>query len=119
MIAGIAVTDAMIYELHVRDMSVDASSGIRQKGKYLGIVDRLKLQKLDENGFDHFHFSDGSHFCHAMGYERFLEELSSKFPDERKGLKEFCDAIRNVGELISPKVLRNGKISDGGMEYIS
>lgn len=92
---------------------------MHQYFKYLGVADRLKLQKLDENGFDHFHFSDGSHFCHAMGYERFLEELSSKFPDERKGLKEFCDAIRNVGELISPQVLRNGKISDGGMEYIS
>ena len=37
--AGIAVTDAVIYELHVRDMSVDESSGIRQKGKYLGIVE--------------------------------------------------------------------------------
>ena len=37
--AGISVTDAVIYELHVRDMSVDASSGIRQKGKYLGIVE--------------------------------------------------------------------------------
>ena len=92
---------------------------MHQYFKYLGVADRLKLQKLDENGFDHFHFSDGSHFCHAMGYERFLEELSSTFPDERKGLKEFCDAIRNVGELISPRVLRNGKISDGGMEYIS
>ena len=37
--AGLSVTDTVIYELHVRDVSVDASSGIRQKGKYLGIIE--------------------------------------------------------------------------------
>lgn len=37
--AGLSVTDTVIYELHVRDVSVDASSGIQQKGKYLGIIE--------------------------------------------------------------------------------
>ena len=37
--ADLAVTDVVIYELHVRDVSVDASSGIGQKGKYLGVVE--------------------------------------------------------------------------------
>ena len=34
------ITDAIIYELHVRDLSVDASSGIKDewKGKYLGLI---------------------------------------------------------------------------------
>ena len=92
---------------------------MHQYFKYLGVVDKLKLQKLDENGFDHFHFSDGSHFCHAMGYDRFLDTLTSAFPNERKGLKEFCDVVQNIGGLISPKILRSGKISDGGIEYLS
>lgn len=92
---------------------------MHQYFKYLGVVDKLKLQKLDENGFDHFHFSDGSHFCHAMGYDRFLDTLTSAFPNERKGLKEFCDVVQNVGGLISPKILRSGKVSDGGIEYLS
>ena len=92
---------------------------MHQYFKYLGVIDKLKLQKLDENGFDHFHFSDGSHFCHAMGYDRFFDTFASAFPDERKGLKEFCNVIQNVGELISPKILRSGKVSNGGMEYLS
>ena len=37
--ADLAVTDVVIYELHVRDVSVDSSSGICQKGKYLGVVE--------------------------------------------------------------------------------
>ena len=62
--AGISVTDAVIYELHVRDISVDASSGIRQKGKYLGVVEPgtktrggipTGLDHMKELGITHLH----------------------------------------------------------------
>lgn len=33
-------TDAVIYELHIRDLSADASSGIRNTGKFLGLTQR-------------------------------------------------------------------------------
>ena len=36
---GNAITDAVIYELHVRDLSVDESSGITNKGKFLGLIE--------------------------------------------------------------------------------
>lgn len=32
-------TDAVIYEIHVRDLSVDETSGITKKGKYLGFTE--------------------------------------------------------------------------------
>ena len=37
---GNSITDAVIYELHVRDLSVDQSSGVKDewKGKYLGLI---------------------------------------------------------------------------------
>jgi len=37
--AECCVTDAVIYELHVRDLSIDKSSGILQKGKFLGLIE--------------------------------------------------------------------------------
>ncbi|MBR2421261.1 MAG: type I pullulanase [Oscillospiraceae bacterium] len=37
--AGKNITDAVIYELHVRDLSVDESSGIQNKGKLLGLIE--------------------------------------------------------------------------------
>jgi len=37
--AGKKITDAVIYELHVRDFSVDESSGINHKGKFLGLIE--------------------------------------------------------------------------------
>ncbi len=32
-------TDAVIYEMHVRDTTIDESSGVESKGKYLGLVE--------------------------------------------------------------------------------
>ena len=37
--AGENYTDAVIYELHVRDLSADKSAGISHVGKYLGLIE--------------------------------------------------------------------------------
>ena len=37
--AGQNMTDAVIYELHVRDLSMNANSGIRNRGKFLGLTE--------------------------------------------------------------------------------
>ena len=47
-------TDAVIYELHIRDLSIDSSSGIRNKGKYLGLVESgTKTKSGIPTGLDH------------------------------------------------------------------
>ncbi len=52
--AGKAITDAVIYELHVRDLSADESSGIVNKGKYLGVVEEgTKTKSGIPTGLDH------------------------------------------------------------------
>ncbi|MBQ8834675.1 MAG: type I pullulanase [Oscillospiraceae bacterium] len=52
--AGKAVTDAVIYELHVRDLSMDRSSGIKNKGKYLGLIETgTKTKSGIPTGLDH------------------------------------------------------------------
>ena len=37
--AGNPITDAVIYELHVRDLSSDESAGIQNVGKFLGLIE--------------------------------------------------------------------------------
>lgn len=99
--------------------SLDNGEIMHQYFKYLGVIDSLKLRKLDENGFDHFHFSDGTTYCHAMGYERFAETLAAHFPEELGNIESLCRTIERVGNLISPAILREGKISNGGAEYMA
>jgi len=58
------ITDAIIYELHVRDLSVAENSGIQNKGKFLGIVEAgtknatghaTGLDYMKELGITHLH----------------------------------------------------------------
>ena len=52
--AGMDFTDAVIYELHVRDLSVDRSSGIQNKGKYLGLIETgTRTRSGIPTGLDH------------------------------------------------------------------
>lgn len=52
-------TDAIIYELHVRDATIAVNSGIRHKGKYLGLAENgTKVTGLDHIrnlGVTHIH----------------------------------------------------------------
>lgn len=57
-------TDAVIYELHVRDASIHASSGIKNKGKFLGLAElgtknsageTTGLSHIKELGVTHIH----------------------------------------------------------------
>ena len=52
--ADLGMTDAVIYELHVRDLSIDESSGIQRKGKYLGLIEEgTKTPSGIPTGLDH------------------------------------------------------------------
>ena len=51
---GLAITDAVIYELHIRDLSSDISSGIENTGKYLGLTETGTTNSDgDSTGLDH------------------------------------------------------------------
>jgi pullulanase len=59
-----APTDAVIYELHVRDATIHASAGARHAGKFLGLTERglrtaggqaVGLDHLRELGITHLH----------------------------------------------------------------
>jgi pullulanase len=61
---GGEATDAIIYELHVRDASIAANSGIKNKGKFLGLTEKgtknadglsTGLDHLKELGITHVH----------------------------------------------------------------
>jgi len=48
------LTDAIIYELHVRDLSIAANSGIKHKGKFLGLAETgTKSPQGEATGLDH------------------------------------------------------------------
>ncbi|MDR3598826.1 type I pullulanase, partial [Clostridium sp.] len=47
-------TDAIIYEVHIRDISMDPNSGIKMKGKFLGLTETgTKSAEGELTGIDH------------------------------------------------------------------
>ena len=52
--AGETINDAIIYELHIRDLSVHGSAGIENVGKYLGLTEHgTKTEGGMATGVDH------------------------------------------------------------------
>lgn len=98
--------------------SLDKGEILRQYFSYFGIMDSLKIERLNENGYDHIHLGE-SHYSLAMGYDNFTESLSSRFPHERDSIKRYCDVIRRVGELSSVEMLKTGIFSGNCMDYFT
>lgn len=77
--------------------------------KYFGLMDRLKLKRMDMDGFDVISFSGHEkEYRHAQGYENFIEVLSKDFPKERKAIVEYCNKIREITQQFPLYNLRVG-----------
>jgi all-trans-retinol 13,14-reductase len=65
--------------------------------KYLGIMDDLKLKKMDEDGFDRISFEDEPlEYPHAQGYQNFVNQLVKFFPEERENIEKYCEEINKT-----------------------
>jgi all-trans-retinol 13,14-reductase len=77
--------------------SFDKGQTLHKIFHYLGIMDRLELTKMEESGYDMILFKDDNNeYPHGMGYEKFIDLLSEKFPAERKAISQYCDEIKKV-----------------------
>lgn len=78
--------------------------------KYFGIMDKLKVEKMDENGFDIVTFDgDKNEYPYAQGYENFIRVLSEKFPEEEENIRRYCDEIKRVCSRFPLYNLQNGE----------
>lgn len=68
---------------------------LHQYFKYAGIIDRLKLERLDLDAFDKIGFQ-GKTYSYAQGYDNFIETLLQDFPNEEKALKNYRDQIKKI-----------------------
>ncbi|AMO20989.1 phytoene desaturase family protein [Flavobacterium columnare] len=65
--------------------------------KYIEIIDELKLKKMEEDAYDYITFdNDPNKYPHAQGYENFINQLVSFFPEEEENLKEYCQKMQYV-----------------------
>ncbi len=90
--------DKLIFDTGVHYLGgLSEGQNLYEYFKFLGIIPDLKLNKMDENGFDIITFDDDEiQYPHAQGYKNFVEQLATIFPDERKNLEEYCAKIQEI-----------------------
>ena len=92
------VRDKVIFDSGVHYIGgLEKGQNLYQILKYMGVMDQLKLDKLDEDAFDKIITDDDPReFCFAQGYENFINKLSGSFPTEEKAIRKYCDTIKEV-----------------------
>ena len=80
--AGKPITDAVIYELHMRDLSMHRSSRIRNKGKFLGLTETGKKTRTGQpTGLDHIQNLGVTHVHLLPVYDYGYTDESQKVPN--------------------------------------
>lgn len=65
--------------------------------KYVGIHDKLKVSRLDENGFDRITFSgDQNEYPLSQSHNLFIQNLLPFFPAEEKALIRYIDKLHEM-----------------------
>lgn len=90
--------DKTIFETGVHYLGgLEEGQNLNSYFKYFGLMQELKLQKLDQNGYDMVSFKDDKQlYPHAQGYDNFVEQLAKLFPHERENLNTYIKKIREV-----------------------
>jgi all-trans-retinol 13,14-reductase len=104
------VRDRVIFDSGVHYLGgLDKGQNLYQVFKYLGIIDKLKLQKMEEDVFDKILIeNDDKEYVYAQGYENFIQHLLKEFPAEEKALRLYCGKIKEVCSKFPLYNLRTG-----------
>jgi len=104
------VRDKVIFDSGVHYLGgLGEGQNLYQVFKYLGMIDKLKLQKMDEDVFDKIIIeNDEKEYVFAQGYENFIQHLLKDFPGEEKALRLYCDKIKEVCSKFPLYNLRTG-----------
>ncbi|MBR1502582.1 MAG: NAD(P)/FAD-dependent oxidoreductase [Prevotella sp.] len=78
--------------------SADEGQVLNRLLRYLGVLDDIRLSRLDTNGYNVVSL-DGQQFRFANGREAFIETLAQDFPHERDGLHRYFDLVEQVARI--------------------
>jgi len=104
------VRDKTIFDTGVHYLGgLEEGQNLYQYFKYLGIMDDLKLQKLD-NDFDLISFEgDDTTYTHAQGYTNYNAGLKAQFPEDGKAIDLYCDKLKETTEKFPMYCVKLGK----------
>ena len=107
--------DKTIFDTGVHYIGgMNPGENLYQFFKYFGILDDLKLKKLDEDRFDTIRFEDGKEYHYAQGHEAFKKRMIEYFPEETVAIETFSEKVL---EICSQFPLYNLRTSGNSYQY--
>lgn len=88
--------------------SLDEGQITNRYFKYFGLMDRLNLKRMNEDGFDVLDLDD-EQFKYPIGYERLIENLAQRFPSERQAIVNYANEMQKVVDSLD---LYNVRVPD-------
>ncbi|REC74184.1 all-trans-retinol 13,14-reductase [Chryseobacterium elymi] len=90
--------EKLIFDTGVHYLGgLSKGQNLHQFFSYLEIIDDLELHQMNEDGYDKISFGDENiEYPHAQGYENFIEQLTTYFPNEKQNLESYCEEIQYV-----------------------
>ena len=74
---------------------MDRGQVMYQVFKYLGILEKLKLYRLDSAGFDRIYIGSQM-YRYAMGFEAFQASLIEQFPEEADAIGRYVELLKEL-----------------------
>ena len=107
------VRDRVIFDSGVHYLGgLSKGQNLYQIFKYLGLLDKLKLQKMDEV-FDKIIIEDDPvEYDFAQGYDNFILHLLKHFPDEEPAIRAYCEKIQDICRRFPLYNLREGSYDE-------
>lgn len=108
---------------HVFDTGIHYVGGF-EKGQplhkiysYLGFFHKLKFKNLNAEHFDLIHIgSDNKKYPIGLGYEKFINNLSEVFPEEKENLEKYVEGIRTICKSFH---LYSFEVDNGNNHFLS
>jgi len=106
--------DGAIFETGVHYIGgLDKGQNLYKIFSYLGLLDKIKIERLDLEHFDKFSFGDNpKEYNFSQTYERYIDSLSKDFPNEKTGIINYCNHVRDICSKFSLYNLEQGDFID-------
>jgi len=110
----IYVRDKCIFDTGIHYIGgLSEGQNLHQYFKFLNLIGKLNMKKLDEDAFDKISFdNDPVEYKYAQGYDRFIDTLAGYFPKEKKAIVQYCDVIRETVDHFPLYRIREGDESE-------
>jgi all-trans-retinol 13,14-reductase len=65
---------------------------------YLGVADKLNIERMDEDGFDRIIFENQQkEYSYAQGFDNFVDKMSESFPENTNEIRNYINQLNDVG----------------------